>query len=134
MPDNHKAPSETELAVLGAPHWVTECISGWRTKIWIRISETPLTKLDIAGMRSNGFVFAFHVRTFTSLATKLSGTALQKYDCNRKLHFQAFLFFNLYEPSVSEERPISVSVYLDALQLWLFPQMEESEPYNFIWH
>ncbi|GFS75048.1 uncharacterized protein TNCV_1396941 [Trichonephila clavipes] len=28
---------------------------------------------------------------------------------------------------------ITGSAYLDALQLWLFPQLEESEPNNFIW-
>ncbi|GFX33870.1 uncharacterized protein TNCV_3962791 [Trichonephila clavipes] len=28
---------------------------------------------------------------------------------------------------------ITGSVYLDDLQLWLFPQLEESEPNNFIW-
>ncbi|GFV95101.1 uncharacterized protein TNCV_3708961 [Trichonephila clavipes] len=28
---------------------------------------------------------------------------------------------------------VTGSAYLDALQLWLFPQLEESEPNNFIW-
>ncbi|GFV61507.1 uncharacterized protein TNCV_3892971 [Trichonephila clavipes] len=30
-------------------------------------------------------------------------------------------------------KAVTGSAYLDALQLWLFPQLEESEPNNFIW-
>ncbi|GFX71558.1 uncharacterized protein TNCV_2695461 [Trichonephila clavipes] len=30
-------------------------------------------------------------------------------------------------------KAVTDSAYLDALQLWLFPQLEKSEPNNFIW-
>ncbi|GFW31127.1 hypothetical protein TNCV_2577091 [Trichonephila clavipes] len=30
-------------------------------------------------------------------------------------------------------KAVTGSAYLDVLQLWLFPQLEESEPSNFIW-
>ncbi|GFV30203.1 uncharacterized protein TNCV_96801 [Trichonephila clavipes] len=30
-------------------------------------------------------------------------------------------------------KAVTGSAYLDALQLWLFPQLEESEPNDFIW-
>ncbi|GFW48335.1 hypothetical protein TNCV_1108981 [Trichonephila clavipes] len=34
-------PSGTELARVAAPKGGTGCISGWGTRVWIRISETP---------------------------------------------------------------------------------------------
>ncbi|GFV34245.1 uncharacterized protein TNCV_1775901 [Trichonephila clavipes] len=34
---------------------------------------------------------------------------------------------------VRDDEGCNCSAYLDALQLWLFPQSEESEPNNFIW-
>ncbi|PRD34581.1 UNVERIFIED_CONTAM: hypothetical protein NCL1_14171 [Trichonephila clavipes] len=34
---------------------------------------------------------------------------------------------------VRDDQGCNCSAYLDALQLWLFPQSEESEPNNFIW-
>ncbi|GFX51827.1 uncharacterized protein TNCV_5015291 [Trichonephila clavipes] len=40
----------------------------------------------------------------------------------------------VYEPFVFEEPTVTGSAYLDARQLCLFPQLEESEPYNCIWH
>ncbi|GFW09117.1 hypothetical protein TNCV_3082091 [Trichonephila clavipes] len=43
MLDERNAPSETELAGVGAPKVVTDCISAWGTRIWIWNSETPLT-------------------------------------------------------------------------------------------
>ncbi|GFU37706.1 transposable element Tcb2 transposase [Trichonephila clavipes] len=39
----------------------------------------------------------------------------------------------LYGPSVFGETTVTGSAYHDALQLWLFPQLEESELDNFIW-
>ncbi|GFV56674.1 transposable element Tc1 transposase [Trichonephila clavipes] len=44
-------PSGKELAREGVPKVSTRCISRWRTRIWIWISETPLIFLDIARMR-----------------------------------------------------------------------------------
>ncbi|GFT50899.1 uncharacterized protein TNCV_1702021 [Trichonephila clavipes] len=35
--------------------------------------------------------------------------------------------------SIFSEPPVTGSAYLDAQQLWLFPQLEESESNNFIW-
>ncbi|GFX90929.1 uncharacterized protein TNCV_3167601 [Trichonephila clavipes] len=39
----------------------------------------------------------------------------------------------VYGPFVFEEPTVTGSAYLDVVQLWLFPQLEESEPDNFIW-
>ncbi|GFX46483.1 uncharacterized protein TNCV_4549221 [Trichonephila clavipes] len=39
----------------------------------------------------------------------------------------------MYEPFVFGEPTVTGSAYLDALQLWPFPQMKESGPDNFIW-
>ncbi|GFV27919.1 hypothetical protein TNCV_3887581 [Trichonephila clavipes] len=51
----------------------------WGARIWIQISETPLVFLYIVGRRSNGFSLESHV-LFFSIATKLSGIALRKYN------------------------------------------------------
>ncbi|GFV36537.1 hypothetical protein TNCV_2260561 [Trichonephila clavipes] len=39
--------------------------------------------------------------------------------------------WKVYEPFVFR-KPTNIGAYLDALQLWLFPQLEESKPDNFI--
>ncbi|GFW11404.1 uncharacterized protein TNCV_3809231 [Trichonephila clavipes] len=39
----------------------------------------------------------------------------------------------VYVPIVFEEPNVTGSAYLDAIQLWLIPEWEESEPDNFIW-
>ncbi|GFW18228.1 hypothetical protein TNCV_4007671 [Trichonephila clavipes] len=54
----------TELAGSDAPKVGTRCVSGWGTRIWIQISETPLTYLDIAEMRSNGFALKYGIHIF----------------------------------------------------------------------
>ncbi|GFS57033.1 hypothetical protein TNCV_4238241 [Trichonephila clavipes] len=73
-----------ELTGARAPKVGTMCVSGWGTRTWIRIAETPLILLDIAGMRSNGFAFAF----LFSIVTKLAVETLRKYD-QQKIHLQA---------------------------------------------
>ncbi|XP_023211332.1 uncharacterized protein LOC111614181 [Centruroides sculpturatus] len=39
----------------------------------------------------------------------------------------------VYGPFFFGEATVTGVSYLDALQLWLFPQLEEDEPENFIW-
>ena len=39
----------------------------------------------------------------------------------------------VYGPFFFSEATVTGVSYLDALQLWLFPQLEEAEPENFIW-
>ncbi|GFW94435.1 uncharacterized protein TNCV_2701561 [Trichonephila clavipes] len=47
--------------------------------------------------------------------------------------FCAVSRWQVYGPFVFRERTVTGSAYLDALQLWLFPQLKQSEPDNFIW-
>ncbi|PRD30745.1 UNVERIFIED_CONTAM: hypothetical protein NCL1_25477 [Trichonephila clavipes] len=38
-----------------------------------------------------------------------------------------------FRETYGKTKAVTDSAYLDALQLWLFPQLEKSEPNNFIW-
>ncbi|GFX72648.1 uncharacterized protein TNCV_4062441 [Trichonephila clavipes] len=49
------------------------------------------------------------------------------------MFFCAISRWKVYGPFVFGEPTVTGSTYLDALQLWLFPQLKESEPDNFIW-
>ncbi|GFV79018.1 uncharacterized protein TNCV_3687251 [Trichonephila clavipes] len=47
--------------------------------------------------------------------------------------FCAISQWKVYELFVFGKPTVTGSAYLDALQLWLFLQLKESEPDNFIW-
>ncbi|GFY27262.1 uncharacterized protein TNCV_2068831 [Trichonephila clavipes] len=55
------------------------------------------------------------------------------YYCATSISHLVQLFDKVYGPLVFGESTVTISAYLDALQLWLFPQLEEGEPANFIW-
>ncbi|GFV44426.1 uncharacterized protein TNCV_4736801 [Trichonephila clavipes] len=83
-----------------------------------RVNETVL----FAGMCARNFVvnlqtittFLGDISSLKQLAVLVKGKVRGGHDCN------------WYST-------VTGSVYLDALQIWLFPQLEESEPNNFIW-
>ncbi|GFV29774.1 hypothetical protein TNCV_1925991 [Trichonephila clavipes] len=49
------------------------------------------------------------------------------------MFFVPYLGGKVYRHFGFREPTVAGSAYLDALQLWLFPQLKESEPDNFIW-
>ncbi|GFT39243.1 uncharacterized protein TNCV_2421771 [Trichonephila clavipes] len=79
-----------------------------------RATETVLFAGCVRGTKANYFPFladqhAGSIFSLKQLAVSVKG---KKYGTNKA---------------------VTGSAYLDALQLWLFPQLEESEPNNFIW-
>ncbi|GFY26149.1 uncharacterized protein TNCV_354651 [Trichonephila clavipes] len=83
-----------------------------KTETVITVQRAFRIKIDCLPPNDNNILRQYH--QFETTGCLCNGKVREDQDCN-------------WYP------PVTGSAYLDTLQLWLFPQLEESEPNNFNW-